>query len=1030
MKTKIYTLIMLCLLFSLSKAQYQINAYKVTSLQPSEPGSEVENCIDDNDATIYHSLWNANGIPDQLDFYFVDVQSINKLEYIPRATETNGIWTKVAVYYSTQDNPNTFIQVKSQLVWAENNKKKTIDLSSSPLLKPYIVRLYITEGGGNFSSCAEMNFYSSQQPPVYSIDDCKPPVGGLSAVINNVKVPVIAEGSFASSKETKNENNSLKMSFDGDTSTFYHSEWEPTSNVFPITLNYHFDGTKPIGYLRYIPRQDGQNNGFFGKVSILYNTKSNTTYIPLMNYDFGMTGAITDVHFPCNIIPANIKIVVQNGLNNFASCAEMAFYPKKVLPYQDIFADNIYSELKPGVTQEIIEGITNSFYKALALCLFNKTYNKKYRVKSYEVYPTLKTTRNALKTDSYDSFENMTGIVFKANTKIVLFMDSAPSSVFLKVHNFANEGKFTERSYPLKAGLNIINSQTGGLGYISYYNDNSTLPPVKINIVTGTLNGYFDSTTTITAAEWKTLLLNNASHKLDIRGKYIHLVFDKSVLRTYVPDNPVEFINTYDNIIRQQRILMGLFKYGKSPKNRQFAYTESKGGWFQYNPGAHFDLTWGPANCTSVSNMDYWGVGHELGHVNQIRPNLSWIGLSEVTNNIYSAWIEYTMNKVVPRLEREPFKTSDSGAELEGGKANKSVNYTLVGKKNVLRTIAENLEDYNFLIFRPFWQLELYYQVAGAARGGLALTDEEYPSSTSAVDYAHWYGYVAEKSRNTDATNLTNGQLSMEFVKNTCDAVQEDLTDFFINAGFLRPINANLDDYGVQNITVTQNMIDATIAAIKAKKYSKPVSPVMNYINAHNVKVFRDKLPLSGTTGNGVTLINTATGPQLKVDQVNVWKNVVAYEVYDAYGALARISLAGIGDTTNHTTIIEYPTGSAKVYAVGYDGSKILVYPKTSAASKAKTSASPEVSKVSKLKIYPNPAKSSDTVKLELADSKGKYTMSVYSLSGSLVLQSEGDIKTLNDNLNNSLSTFNSGIYLVSVKDEKGQVYKTRLIKN
>ena len=53
----------------------------------------------------------------------------------------------------------------------------------------------------------------------------------------------------------------------------------------------------------------------------------------------------------------------------------------------------------------------------------------------------------------------------------------------------------------------------------------------------------------------------------------------------------------------------------------------------------------------------------------------------------------------------------------------------------------------------------------------------------SGVDYAHWYGVVAEKVRNTNELGISNGQLMLNFVKNTCDAVHEDLTDFFTNSG-------------------------------------------------------------------------------------------------------------------------------------------------------------------------------------------------------------------------------------------------------
>ncbi|WP_228393993.1 M60 family metallopeptidase, partial [Chryseobacterium artocarpi] len=153
------------------------------------------------------------------------------------------------------------------------------------------------------------------------------------------------------------------------------------------------------------------------------------------------------------------------------------------------------------------------------------------------------------------------------------------------------------------------------------------------------------------------------------------------------------------------------------------------------------------------------------------------------------------------------------------------------------RTDYVNPADANFRSLIPFWQLELYYQLAGASKSASTLafdsdmSDENTPPVIPAVpgiDYAHWFATVAEKVRNTNETQLTNGQMVMNFVKNTCDAVQEDLTDFFTNTGFLKPINATISDYSNGQLTITQSMIDDVKAYVLMKGYAKPVSPVIN----------------------------------------------------------------------------------------------------------------------------------------------------------------------------------------------------------
>ena len=47
-----------------------------------------------------------------------------------------------------------------------------------------------------------------------------------------------------------------------------------------------------------------------------------------------------------------------------------------------------------------------------------------------------------------------------------------------------------------------------------------------------------------------------------------------------------------------------------------------------------------------------WVIGHEFGHVNQVRPGLKWHGTTEITNNIQAAWIQYLLRPEGPfRIE-------------------------------------------------------------------------------------------------------------------------------------------------------------------------------------------------------------------------------------------------------------------------------------------------------------------------------------------------------------------------------------------
>ncbi len=1004
------------------KAQYEMPVYSVSSFRTEQPGTPSEFTIDGNHVTIYHSLWNINGIPDTLNFIFSSrVNSINKLEYTPRPSGPNGIWTKVDVLYSTKENPDQFILVMKDVEWPVDNDKKTLDFPST-IVHPATIRIAVNEAYANFSSCAEMRFYGPEPLLPDGSIDCVISTDDINAV-QDTKVPIDPIGTIASSFQS-GEN--IEKSFDSELATLYHSNYNDGAESFPMDLVYHFVGSPVIDYLKYIPRNDGGNNGFFGKVTVSYNTSDSgqgSTFQEIVTYNFAQKGVPSSVYFPTSIQPLNIKISVADGYGDFASCAEMEFYKKSgsgviKAPYTNIFSNVIYSQLHASITQQDIDTISSNFYKTLAQCIFEGSYNRKYRVQDYEAFPIVSTTAKLLKTSSYDQFENMTGIAFQPGEKVILFVEQTPpTDIYLRVRDFANEDSPADHSYQLVNGMNIINMDQGGLGYISYYSDESGLPKVKINIVNGFINGYYDVMTS-DKNDWVEILTNSAYPKVDLRGKYVHFVFDKIPLRSYSPVDGQDLINRYDTIVKHERILMGLYKYDRSPANRQFGWTESMGGLYAGGLGAHFDLTWGPESFASPKDLGLWGIAHEFGHVNQIRPGLKWIGTTEVTNNIYSLWVYYHMNSAgekFTRLESESKAADDNSPEITGGEFNGYIDATTV-QKNPLQTYTNP-----FRLLIPFWQLELYYQLAGAAKGAPLLTLEENPS-VSGVDYAHWYGVVAEKVRNTNELGISNGQLMLNFVKNTCDAVHEDLTDFFTNSGFLRPIDVEIDDYGIGQLTVTETEVEETIAYIKAKGYQPPASPVINYISAHSIDAFKNNLPLSGKTGIGVELIQSDIFPYLIIDNTE-WKNTVAFETYDTAGILIHVSIVGTGDLSLATTAIQYPYEAFMVYAVGYDGSKILVYPKTSAIfTKTKD--------ISELKLSPNPTSNGTFVKIKVEDRFANYNLKLLSINGNLMLNSDGYCEKLEQLLNRKLTSAANGTYLIRLKNLKtNQISQIKLIK-
>ncbi|MBK9151881.1 MAG: hypothetical protein IPM26_13195 [Saprospiraceae bacterium] len=1020
---KIYTLAFTALfcMSQLAAQPYKVPVYSISTFQQPQNGEEGAFAIDNNIQTIYHSKWGSTGIPDTVDVFFTErVKSIHQIVYVPRKSGLNGVWTNVHVFYATRQNPRHFIPVQANAyVWPASNADKIIQLAN-PITEPAVIRFAVNSGVGNYSSCAELEFYSMDKPADASGYDCEIPTGEFASTPADIKVQILQSGSFASSFQP-GEN--IEKSFDGNLNTLYHSSW--TATTFPVTLNYRISGGVTVDYLKYIPRVDG-TNGNFGKVQIYYNTLNQGQageFIHLMDFDFRQSGLPVKVDFPQSIKPYNIRIVVLNGSGGFASCAEMEFYTKNTdllhnKPYQDIFADDLYASLHPHITRNEIDTISSVFYRNLALCLYQQSYHHRYRVQSYEAYPHLSTVSQQLKVGNYDAFENATGIVFASGEKAVVFARNIPDGVpvYLRVRDFADESTTRDNAWQIVNGINVFDLMNGGLAYISYFDDAESLPDIDINIATGKVNGYFHIDRT-PDAEWKNLLDGENYSKIDVIGKYTHLIYDKGALRFGTPFSGLALISRYDSIVAHQRLMMGLFKYGRNVKNRQLALSGFSGGWYAGGLGIHLDLSWGVNSITNPQKLGLWGIAHEFGHINQIRPGLMWHGTVEVTTNIYSTWVTFHMKnpqEYYPRLESEVERPSPQAAPIAGGRFNGFLEDALIRKLPLKG--APNYDVFKVLV--PFWQLQLYYQLAGACKDAPVLSLEGTDPGYQGVDYAHYFGTVAEMVRNSNPDNLSPGQLQLNFVSMVCDAVQEDLTEYFVTTGFLKPINRVIDDYGSRNFIITQAQVDQTIAQIKSKGYNKPASPVIHYISAHSLDAFRYRKALEGRNGQGVVRI----GNQLSV-QHDEWQNVVAFEVYNQSGVLLHVCIPGTGDPNNQTTTVPYPAQADKVYAVGFDGDKRLVYP-VSTTSALDFSAIKTVCKIS-----PNPSSLGDAVFLHIPYSDTDYHVRIISIHGERMRDFKADAGDLDSVLNQQIQGLGAGVYVIKLIDAQGKEWSVRMVK-
>lgn len=126
--------------------------------------------------------------------------------------------------------------------------------------------------------------------------------------------------------------------------------------------------------------------------------------------------------------------------------------------------------------------------------------------------------------------------MFAQGEKVALFAQNIPpaTTINLVVKDFQTEINGSVSYYPLQNGLNVFQVTNPGMVYIAYFNSNNSLNDVKLNIVSGKINGYFDRETS-SNNEWPELVSKTSYPYIDIRGKYTHLVYEKKALRNGSP---------------------------------------------------------------------------------------------------------------------------------------------------------------------------------------------------------------------------------------------------------------------------------------------------------------------------------------------------------------------------------------------------------------------------------------------------------------------------------------------------------------
>jgi len=486
------------------------------------------------------------------------------------------------------------------------------------------------------------------------------------------------------------------------------------------------------------------------------------------------------------------------------TAAHAADDPESLAADARFFTDASCSRLKPDVRREDLSGFKSDLLKGVAGAMLDGTYDRTYRAAGYEAYPSPRELDRTLKLgDGFSRYENITGIYLEAGRHVVLVGSTGGKEISLLIPDWMRkppEGVeptkdpagwgLKRQRIAIKEGVNIIQVEKGGNAYVSYFDDNAELAPkITVHFPTGKVNGFFDIAKH-TNADWDRMLDQAVGPILDARGRHIQVAYPVEWFKVYTRGKGVELIRNYDTLLDHHYTLMGLVKYNKVPRNRILARVNFN--YYMFRDGDGVAYLGNKGTMRMVADPDVvikgdpcWGFCHEVGHVLQMRPQMTWGGMTEVSNNIFTMYTTTKMGNV-----------SRLAAQKNYASARKNIIEANPGKSYLDKT-----DVFDRLV--PFWQLHLYFSREGRP---------------------DFYADVMEQMRRRPHAGTGNESIrnQFEFIRICCDVGQVDLTEFFDKWGFFWVGELTVNDYGTYQFTITQEMVDQTRAYVAARNYPKP----------------------------------------------------------------------------------------------------------------------------------------------------------------------------------------------------------------
>ncbi len=322
----------------------------------SDKGDTIKKAFDGDTSTYWHTNYEKGSdgknvidpCPHTVTVTFPEALEISGVRYIPKQktekdASASGAWKAADIYTST-DGKN-FKKAASQ-TFDIAGTRETVDISIAKG-KYKAMRIVVTDGVNGYATAAEIGFLGSGASSSGTKTETKTETKTDTKTETKTETKAETTGNALLSgnayeydvlwkiEASSDKSQSVNFAFDGDTSTYWHTNYEKGAdgkNIIepcPHTVTVTFPEALEIAGIRYIPRQktekDASASGIW-KSADFYGSADGKDFekIGSSTFDVASSREASDVKIKAGKYKA-MRVVVTDGVNGYATAAEIEF---------------------------------------------------------------------------------------------------------------------------------------------------------------------------------------------------------------------------------------------------------------------------------------------------------------------------------------------------------------------------------------------------------------------------------------------------------------------------------------------------------------------------------------------------------------------------------------------------------------------------------------------------------------------------------------------------------------------------------